>query len=71
MARVHHAFQSSRVTDGWYDARNEEVTVRFPDGNTYTYNNVPEKIWADFVSAPSAGHFLNTVLAKRYPGRSG
>lgn len=66
MAREHHTFRSTRVTEGWYDNDRREIRVRFPDGTYWRYLDVPPIVWSDFIHAQSAGTFLNAVLTKAY-----
>lgn len=53
---------SSRITEMGYDADYAIVYVRFTDGKGWSYRDVPEDIWDEFVSSPSKGRFINQVL---------
>ncbi len=67
--RHHHKFDSTRVTEGWYNEKSRVVMVKFPDGTFYRYFDVPITVWNDFIKADSAGRFLNSVLTTQYYGR--
>jgi hypothetical protein len=61
---------SSNVEQIGYDADWSEVHVIFKTGRHYIYSNVPPDVWDAFLSAPSKGIFLNTVIKKGgYPYR--
>jgi hypothetical protein len=53
-----------------YDAAQRELFVTFvPTGKTYSYADVPEAVYRDFLAAPSRGQFFNTNIRDRYPYR--
>jgi len=68
MTQERHTFRSSRVSRAVYDTEGFTLLVTFPDGNHFRYFEVPRWVWQDFITAPSAGRFLNEVLAKNYRG---
>jgi len=41
-----------------YDAARRTLEVRFKRGQSYTYFNVPEKVFDAMQAAPSKGHFV-------------
>ena len=47
-----------RTLKAGYDFKTKTMTVVFRDGTWWDYNNIPEDVWYDFVSAPSKGAFL-------------
>jgi hypothetical protein len=66
------AFPSStRVKRAWYDPGTRKVTAQFPDGTRWAYYDVDEKTWGEFIRAPSAGKFLNSVLQRHKNGPAG
>lgn len=69
-AREHHTFDSSRVTEGWYDAQRREILLIFPDGVRWVYGDVTRATWIDLTAAASPGAFVNTVLTRKYPNRA-
>lgn len=40
--------------------------VRFHNGSEYRYLNTPKSVFDDFLTAPSAGRFLNTEVKKQF-----
>lgn len=60
------SFQSSRVSEGRYDAGLEQVHVIFDDGTPWTYNGVPRNLWKNFRRSASPGKYINRVL-NAYP----
>jgi hypothetical protein len=53
---------SSRITEMGYDVDSATVYVRFPDGRSWCYMNVPQDVWEQFVASSSKGAFINEVL---------
>jgi hypothetical protein len=49
-----------------YDDTRHELAVTFKTGKTYTYFEVPEDVYEDFLSAPSKGRFFNERIRDRY-----
>jgi hypothetical protein len=53
-----------------YDAQQRELFVTFvPTGKTYSYSDVPEEIYREFLAAGSRGQFFNFNIRDRYPYR--
>ncbi len=67
-SRLHRSFNSTRVTDGWYDPLRKELEVQFTDGVYFTYRAVPRWVWDDFVACASPGKYINEILTKSYMG---
>jgi len=61
---------SSRITEMGYDADTATVYVRFTNGASWTYMNVPSDIWEQFVASSSKGRFIKDVL-DAYPNGPG
>lgn len=40
--------------------------VRFRNGRTYLYENVPQVVYEDLISAPSAGAYFNANVKGHY-----
>ncbi len=59
---------SSRVMRARYDDGLQQIHVNFRDGTPWVYEDVPDDIYEMFITAPSAGRFINEVL-DRYPYR--
>jgi hypothetical protein len=53
---------SSRITEMGYDADTATVYVRFTNGASWRYMNVPPDIWEQFVASSSKGRFIKEVL---------
>lgn len=45
-----------------YDAETATVYVRFNDGASWCYMNVPQDVWEQFVASPSKGRFIKETL---------
>ena len=52
-----------------YEAKRNMLQVEFIVGGTYQYENVPSRIYKDFLSAPSHGRFFETEIKGRYSFR--
>jgi hypothetical protein len=52
-----------------YDADSERLSVTFVTGRRYIYENVPEKIYDEFLNASSRGQFFNFEIRDRFPYR--
>jgi len=55
---------SSNVDSVGYD--NGKMQVRFHNGYTYAYSNVPESVYQAFVSSPSVGGYHHQHISRRY-----
>ena len=53
---------SSRITEIGYARHTATVYVRFTDGFSWCYMNVPVDVWEQFVASPSKGSFINETL---------
>ncbi|NWL11211.1 hypothetical protein DM793_07865 [Paenarthrobacter nitroguajacolicus] len=54
---------SSRITAAAYDAQNQAILVRFPDGVEWQYLGCPEHVWEDFMAPnTSKGRYISQVL---------
>lgn len=63
---------SARITDEAYDAENETIYVRFPDGVEWYYAACPPDVWEAFTSpGQSRGRFIHQSLNSKPNGRSG
>lgn len=62
---------STRVVAIAYDAEQEIIYVRFPNGKDWRYEGCPKQVWEEF-SAPSTskGTFIHQVLNHRPNGPS-
>ena len=55
---------SSNVDSVGYD--NGKMQVRFLNGYTYAYTNVPENLYLDFISSASVGRYHHLHISGRY-----
>ena len=59
--------ESSNIEAIGYDKDNQELHVRFlKTGQTYTYHNVEEWVFAEMMQADSKGNFLNERIKGVY-----
>jgi hypothetical protein len=63
---THDTPTSSNIARIQYDAETAVLKVEFRSGKTYSYADVPMDIVNAFVSAPSAGKFLNSTIKGVY-----
>jgi hypothetical protein len=57
---------SSAIEGYGYDVARRTLEVRFKSGQTYTYFNVPPKVFDEMQDAPSKGHFITDHVKGRY-----
>ena len=62
---------SSRITEMGYDQESVTVYVRFTDGVSWFYMNVPFDVWEEFVASPSKGRFITDTLDAYQNGPAG
>jgi hypothetical protein len=58
---------SSVLASVKYDAASGVLQVRFVNGRTYLYSNVPLEVYEAFSNAESKGAFFNAQIRDRYP----
>ncbi len=58
--------QSSQLAAVGYDKESKTMRVEFQNGSLYEYSGVDEGVYANLISAPSAGSFFNGIK-NRYP----
>lgn len=63
--------QSSAMTDVEYDAPTRTLRIRFPDGDWYSYLQVPPEEHLALLAAPSLGRHFAAHIRDRYPFRRG
>lgn len=56
------AFISTALQGASWDDETQELTVTFKNGESYTYEAVPLKIWQAFKDADSPGSFYFSVI---------
>ena len=52
-----------------YEHTKKMLQVEFIAGSIYQYQNVPEKVYQDFLSALSHGRFFEGEIKGKYPYR--
>jgi hypothetical protein len=62
---------SSRISEMGYDAETATVYVRFTDGRSWCYMNVPQDVWDQFVASSSKGRFIQETLDAYQHGPAG
>lgn len=53
---------SSQISAVGYDPEKRKLEVQFKNGSVYEYDDVPEAIHAELVSAPSVGAYFNAYV---------
>jgi hypothetical protein len=57
---------SSAIEGFGYDAARRTLEIGFKSGQTYTYFNVPEKVFDAMQAAPSKGQFVTEHVKGKY-----
>jgi hypothetical protein len=57
---------SSSIAAAGYDHHRQALRLRYIGGGTYDYLDVPERVFQDFLAAPSKGQFVNWHIKPRY-----
>ncbi len=52
-----------------YEKKNQMLQVEFIVGGTYQYQDVPEPVYQDFLTAPSHGQFFDARIKGQYSYR--
>ena len=60
---------SSAIRDFEYDASSEQLLITFVTRRTYVYERVPERVYDEFIAAPSKGAFFNRFIRDQYSYR--
>jgi hypothetical protein len=59
-------FISSSIAAGGYDTRSGTLRLRYIDGDTYDYRNVPSAVFDGLLDATSKGRFVNRYVKPYY-----
>jgi hypothetical protein len=59
--------ESSSIAAVGYDAAERILWVRFVNGATYRYRDVPPAKYKDFMRAESKGRYFNSEIRTTYP----
>lgn len=49
-----------------YNETTQELLITFSGNRTYTFYDVPQDVYLNFLNAPSKGKFFNTEIKDRY-----
>jgi hypothetical protein len=58
------AVQSSLMRSVGYDATARRLEIEFSDGDVYLYENVPESIYKELISAASIGSYFTARIMR-------
>lgn len=58
--------KSSQLQEVEYDSETSKLIVTFNNGSKYSYDDVPEKVFVELVSADSIGSFFNREIKSKY-----
>jgi hypothetical protein len=50
--------KSSTIAESCYDTDTQELTITFNNGTKYTYHDVSDKLYEEFIMAPSIGRYF-------------
>lgn len=65
---THDTPNSSNIDQLRYDDQRGQMYIKFKNGRTYKYNDVPYDVWNQFISAPSIGKFFYSTIKDVYKG---
>jgi hypothetical protein len=63
---VHHPVRSSRIASIGYDERSATLEIRFLDRRTLRYQQVPVRVYNDFLQVVSKGRFYDGVVKGKF-----
>ena len=58
---------SSNIDEIGYNTAQQELYIRFLDGNLYVYRNVPEIEFSSLMNASSYGKYFHINIKNQYP----
>lgn len=58
--------RSTAISAVGYDAASRRMSIRFRNGGTYTFCNVPENIFNGLLDARSIGRYYDDNIRDRY-----
>lgn len=62
---------SSHVRFADYDSEIEVLTIVFQNGDTYTYDNVPQEIYETLIHTPAPGDYFRQIIKPNFEGEKG
>lgn len=60
--------KSSYIDSVGHDPSNNQLQVKFKDGSTFIYDDVPAKVHADMLKSDSIGSFFHTKVKANFTG---
>lgn len=57
---------SSAIKAAQHDPQTSTLTIDFPNGSQYSYADVPQQVYIDFMNAESKGKFFNQNIKGKY-----
>lgn len=60
---------STMISSVGYDASESELYVRFQNGVTWSYSDVPESVYDGLTGGGSAGAYFNNNVKNSFDGR--
>ncbi|MDM2842856.1 KTSC domain-containing protein [Citrobacter sp. Cpo090] len=63
----HHPVKSSRIASVGYDESSRTLEIRFHQLATLQYQQVPARIFRDFLLVVSKGRFYDGVIKGKFP----
>lgn len=57
---------SSNIISAGYDPVTQTLEVEFKNGVVWQYMHFPEKMWYEFIGAPSQGKYFNSQIRPRF-----
>jgi hypothetical protein len=62
----HQSVSSSTIQSIAHDPSTETLEVKFNNGSTYRYSDVPASVHSDLMDSSSVGKFLNSHIKGQY-----
>ena len=59
---IWESVQSSFIDSAAYHKLSNVLEVKFSNGNIYTFMNIPQNVYDDFMKSDSKGKFFNSIL---------
>jgi hypothetical protein len=59
--------ESTTLRSAGHDAKSAVLELQFRGGAVYQYFLVPQRVYRDFMEAPSKGEYFNQNIRGRYP----
>lgn len=63
---ISSSLESSLIKEAVYDPFMNTLTIRFKNGGTYEYIEVPEELYKELIKAPSSGVFFHAKIKNKF-----